>query len=83
MNNFEQKKKLANIFAIKKNNFELNCTVQTVLNFWQNDETRLRAVVLNNFDLPIADHITHFEGARLRLLLKTTAFADFGDIVTP
>lgn len=38
-----------------------NCTVQTILNYWQNDENNLRKVELDEFDQVLYDHISHFQ----------------------
>lgn len=39
----------------------MNCTIQSILNYWQNDEESLKKKITDDFDLVLADHITHFE----------------------
>lgn len=66
-----------------------NCTVQSALNFWQNDEARLRTVVLDpDFGIPTADHITHFQScvsspSNQNDTIGFGCMADFGGIVMP
>jgi len=64
-----------------------NCTVQSVLNYWQNSEENLQANV-SDFGLITADYITHFQTCvstptNTNDTLGLSCLGDFGGTVMP
>lgn len=65
-----------------------NCTIQSILQYWQNNQTLLDKEINDEFGLKIYDYITHFENCvaaptTLNDSLQIDCLAQFGGTIMP
>lgn len=65
-----------------------NCTIQTIFNYWQNNEQLLRYQQLDDFNDTLADYITHFQGCvaaptTVNDTMGLSCLGEFGGTIMP